>query len=266
MNTRNLAVYAQYVEKDMEKARTLLRAALAESPHDLFLRVELIEAENACGANADAVLSLYLEAPQEQRDTFLNRGMLAAYMRAGKWEEAADYLRTADRRYADTAKEAGWYDFCIRYADYLIDHDEPKTALEWLQRSRPNPENLTYVNYPEDMIYRHQELYLTGLAYKMLGDRENAEAHFRQTVQRPAEFYFFRPFEEMIFQFRFYIALAMKELDLEPAARSLLAGINKFRETCALVPLELDKAELKRWGESDPDSLVIFAEQTGPEI
>lgn len=265
LNKRNLAVYAQYVQGDRSKARDLRREALKANPTDLFLRQELVEDERVCGATPEAVLEVFASAPEIQKSTFLlTRGLLAAYMGADKWAEAAEYLASLDRRYSD--EDSGWYAFAIGYADYLIDSSKPEEALEWIGKARPNPANLSYVNYPEEWMYLHQEYYLHGLALKMVGQTAEAEAYFRKGIELKAELHWFRPFENYSNLLRFYTALSMKELGMEAAANCVLGGVNTFRETQALVLLNLTKEDLKRWNDQDLDSTVVVHKHAGPEI
>ncbi len=51
-----------------------------------------------------------------------------------------------------------------------------------------------------------------------------------------------------------------------PLAEGMLCGINKYRESAALIQLKLERSEFKRWAEKDPDAVVTVTEQTGPEI
>ena len=264
VNTRNLAVHARYVEKDLEKARLLLRKALAANPNDLYVRLELIAVERECGACPDEIVSIYLAAPEEQRSTYLHYGLLGAYMAAGEWEVAAEHMRTVDRSHSDT--DSGWYDFCLRYADHLIDGEKPADALTWIGKCRPNPPNLTYVNSAEEWLLCHRRYYLEGLAHKMLGDEPAAAECFRKAVDQPATLHYFKPWEDLISSWRMYVALAMKELGMDAAAQGMLCGINKYRETAGLIPLRLEKSETNRWAEKDPDAVVVVIEQTGPEI
>ena len=264
VNTRNLAVHARFIEKDMLKARDLLRKALEANPDDLYLRQELIAAENACGASRDDILRIYLDAPEEQRTTYLHHGLLGAYMAADRWEEAADYLSKADRRHCD--EDSGWYNFCVSFAEHLVDDEKAREALAWIAKSRVFPRNLSYVKYSDDFYISHREYHIAGLAYRMLGDKKNADKSFRKSVEQPATLHYFKPWEDMITSWRFWVALSMKELGMEAAAEGMLCGINKYRESAALIPLKLERSEFKRWAEKDPDAVVVVTEQTGPEI
>ena len=264
VNTRNLAVHAQFIEHDMEKARTLLRKALEMNPVDLFLRQELIGVERACGASPQDILGVYLDAPEVQRTTFLHYPLLTAYMAANRWEEAADLMRNVDRRYSDT--DSGWYDFCIGYAEFLVDQGKPEEALEWIGKAEPTPENLSCAKYLELFYRRHREHHIAGLAYQLLGDDLQAAESFRKSTEQPATLYYFKPWEDMITSWRFWVALSMKELGMDAAAEGMLCGINKYRESAALVLLKLERSEFKRWAEKDPDAVVTVTEQTGPEI
>jgi len=264
VNLRNKAVHAQFVEKDIEKARGLLRKALAMNPDDLYLRLETIGVERVCGASADDVLAIYLGAPEEQKSGYLFIGLIGAYMDAEKWQEAAQYMAKVDRRYCDY--DSGWHNFCMIYADWLLDKGKSPGALEWVNKARPTPPNLSYVNHPEEWLILHREHYLRGLAYKALGDQARAEESFRKSIEQPAEMRYFKPWEDMINSWRFWVALSMDELGMHPAARGMLAGINAYREAHGLMALKLDRHEMKRWAEKDPNIVVAVKEQTGPEI
>jgi tetratricopeptide (TPR) repeat protein len=261
---RNLSVYARFIENKPEEARRLLQEAIELNPNDAFIRRELVETERACGASAQDVLDIYLGAPQVQRDTYLFRELLAAYMTANRWEEAAEYLNCVDRRYCD--EDNDWFNFAVSYADHLIDEGKPKEALEWIEKSRPTPRNLGYITYTDEYIPFHKKYYLAGVACKMLGDKAKAEECFRKAVEQPTEFHFFKPIENGLNLCRFYVALAMKELGMDATARTILGGINTYRESQALVLLNLEKAEISRWMEHDPDSVIVAKKHAGPEI
>ncbi|HEY3297703.1 MAG TPA: hypothetical protein VGK34_03520 [Armatimonadota bacterium] len=264
INVRNLAVHARFTEENLEKARKLYREALELNPNNLYTRLELIETERACGTSAEDILRIFQGAPQKQQDTILFNPMLSTYMEANKWAEAAEYLSKVDRHTID--EDSGWYNFAISYADYLIDQGKPAEALEWIKKSRPTPANLAYIQYTDEYIPFHKQYYITGLAYKMLGNAEEARKYFLKATEQPTDYYYFRPIENGINLLRFYVALAMKELGMDAAARTILGGVNTYREWQALVLLNLDKSEVKRWAENDPNSLIVVHKHAGPEI
>lgn len=264
VNTRDLGVYARFIEKDPQKAVELYRKACQQNPNDIFLRHERINAENEVGTEANEILRINLEQPEAQKQTSGFMGILGAYVKAKRFDECIEFLKNAKRDWFD--EEAGWHWFCVNYGEYLIDENQPEKAAEWLQKAIPNPKNLSYVNYPEEYIYRYKELYLTGLAFKNAGNKEKADEYFLKTINRPADLYYFKPWEDMINQQRFYIALAMKDYGMESAARVMMGGINTYRETRGLIALQLDKNEINRWGDKDPDAVISYKEQTGPEI
>jgi len=234
------------------------------NPYDLYLRQELIGAETACGASPDDMLRIYLDAPEEQKATYLHYGLLGAFMTAERWEDAADYLSKVDRRYCDY--DSGWYNLGISYAEFLVDNGRPREALEWIAKSIPTPPNLSYAKYTDDFYLRHREHHIAGLAHRALGDEGKAGESFRKSIEQRATLYYFKPWEDMITSWRFWVALSMKELGMEAAAEGMLCGINKYRESVALIPLKLERSEFKRWAEKDPDAVVVVTEQTGPEI
>jgi tetratricopeptide (TPR) repeat protein len=248
---RNLAIYEKYQVKDNRKSLDLLREALKLNPIDVFMRRELIAVERANGATPDEILSIYLEAPKEQRDSYLHlHGLIQAFKDAEKWQEAADYLSGVDRRWSDDVNS--WYYFCIGYADYLIDKSKPEEALQWIAKSSSVPPNLSNVNLPPDYFYRQQEYYITGLSYKMLGDTVRSHQFFRKVIDEQTDFLFNAGAENRLHQLRFYVALALKELGMEPVARGILATINQYRVKRGLVVLPLDKSGLGDWTVQDP--------------
>jgi tetratricopeptide (TPR) repeat protein len=247
---RNLAVYAEFQEHDLPKASKLFREALAQEPADVFLRLDLIAEERARGAGAGEILKLFLDAPKEQRDSFLlTRGLLKAFTDAGQWTGAADYLSKIDRRWSDDTKT--WYNFCIDYAEQLLSQGQAAPALEWINRAGAPPANVTGRSLPVDQFYRQREFFLTGTAYKLLGDARSQD-YFRKVVNEPADHLFSEYIENSIQHDRFYTALALKELGMESTAREILSAINDYRVSQSLVPLRLESEELKRWQTIDP--------------
>jgi tetratricopeptide (TPR) repeat protein len=243
---RNLALYEKFQKNGRQKSRDLLRAALKLNTNDLYIRQELITDEKATGALPDEILKLYLDAPKEQRDSYLFlHGLLQAFKDAGKWEEAAEYLSDVDRRWSDDVKS--WYDFCIGYADHLMDQSKPQEALKWIGKSNTTPANLSNISLPVDHFYRQHEFFIAGQACKMLGDKAKSQEFFRKVMEEPTDFTFNASVENNLAHLRFYVALAMKELDMEPAARGMLVGINEFRLKHGLLTLKLDASELKKW-------------------
>ncbi len=92
---RNLAVYEEYQKKDLKKSLNLLREALKLNPADVFMRLQLVSVERANGTSPGDILKIYMEAPKEQRDSYLyTRGLIQTFKEAGKWKEAAEYLQT----------------------------------------------------------------------------------------------------------------------------------------------------------------------------
>jgi tetratricopeptide (TPR) repeat protein len=175
---------------------------------------------------------------------------LQAFRDAGKWKEAVAYLNSVERKWSDDVNS--WYSFCIGYADFLVDHDNPLESLEWIAKSSTVPSNLSNINLPVDYFYRQEEYYIEGLAYKKLGNKEKSQEFFRKTIDEQTDFLFNESAESRIQQLRFYAALAMSELGMENPARALLSGINEFRLRHGLVFLSLSKSEMKKWTTKDP--------------
>jgi tetratricopeptide (TPR) repeat protein len=248
---RNLAVYNKYQGKDPMKSRDLLHGALKLNPMDLFIRRELIAVENINGAKPDDILKIYLDAPKDQRDSYLyQHGLLQAFKDAGKWQEAADYLSDVDRKYSDDVNS--WYYFCVGYADWLIENNKPQESLNWIEKSSRVPSNLSNVNLPSDHFYRHEEYYISGIAYKMLGEKAKSQDFFRKVLDEQTDFLFNEDAKNRIQQLRFYVALSMKELGMDATARGMLGSINEYRLKRGLVVLNLEKSELLKWVQRDP--------------
>lgn len=257
---RNQALYEKYQNHNLKKSRDLLREALKLEPNDLYIRLELISDERATGATADDILQLYLDAPKEQRDSYLHlHGLLRAFKDAERWKEAADYMTNVDRSWSDDVKS--WYSFCIEYADWLLDRSKPGETLEWIRKSNPTPSNLSNISLPAEYFYRQHEFFLAGEAYRMMGDTVKSREYFRKVIDEPTDFTFNESVEGNLARLRFYVALAMKELDMAAAARGMLVGINEYRLKHGLVTLKLDASELKRWTLTDP-----LAEPKGNEV
>jgi tetratricopeptide (TPR) repeat protein len=213
--------------------------------------MELIAAEKDNGEKPDDILKIYLDATKEQRDSYLfQHGLLQAFKDAGKWQEAADYLSDVDRKYSDDVNS--WYYFCVEYADYLIDNDKPEESLKWIAKSSSVPSNLSNVNLPPDYFYRHEEYYISGLAYKKLGETAKSQEFFRKVIDEQTDFLFNEGAENRIQQLRFYVALSMKELGMDTAARGMLSSINEYRLRKGLEVLSLENSELRNWTLKNP--------------
>lgn len=256
---RNLAVYEEHQKKDLKKSQGLLRKALQINPNDVFIRQQLVSLERATGSRPEDILKIYMEAPKEQRDAYLySRGFLQAFKSAGKWKEAAEYLKTTDRRWSDDVKS--WYHFSIEYADYLVKQSKPGEALEWIASSSRIPVNLSNISLPVEYFYRHREYYISGLAYKMMGDTLKSNEFFRKVIDEQTDFMFKASMENRVTQLRFYVALAMKELGMETAGRGMLVGINEYRMKHGFIPLHLEKSEIDRWNIKNPLAEPVTAE------
>ena len=247
----NLAVYEEYQKNDLTKSLSLLREALNLNPMDVFIRQRLISVERANGAGFDDILKIYLEAPKEQRDGYLyTRGLLQAFENAGKWKEAADYIQTVDRRWSNDVKS--WYDFCIGYAEYLVKLSKPRDALQWIAHSTPTPSNLSDINLPVEYFYRQREFFLSGQVFKIMGETSKSQEFFRKVIDEQTDFMFNTSDELKLVKLRFYVALSMKELGMETAARGMLVGINESRLKFGLVTLKLETSEMDRWNNENP--------------
>jgi tetratricopeptide (TPR) repeat protein len=215
------------------------------------MRKELISRERDCGASPADVLEIYLKAPKEQRDSYLhNRGLMQTFMEAEKWPEAIEYLSKVDRRWSEDVKS--WYDFCISYADYLVDQARPEEALQWIEKGATTPPNISNTSLPLEHSYRQHEFYLAGLAHEMMGETAKSEEFYRLVLEEPTDFLFNEHLENMLQKQRFYVALVMDKLGMEVAASGMLVGINSFRLQRSLVTLRLEKSELDRWNMKDP--------------
>jgi hypothetical protein len=133
-----------------------------------------------------------------------------------------------------------------------MNQSKPQEALQWITKSNPSPANLSNINLPVDYFYRQREFFIAGQAYKMLGETAKSQEFFRKVMDELTDFTFNAGVENRTNQMRFYVALAMKELDMETAARGMLVGINEYRLKRGLVTLRLDKSELNRWTLKDP--------------
>lgn len=257
---RNLAVYEEYQKKDLKRSLNLFREALKLNPADVFMRQQLVSVERANGIGPEDILKIYEEAPKEQRDSYLfTRGFIQTFKEAGKWKEAAEYLQTVDRRWSDDVKS--WYDFCIGYADYLVNQSKPQEALQWIAKSTPTPANLSNISLPVEYFYRQREFFISGLAYKMMGETARSQEFFRKVIDERTDFMFKASLENRLTQNRFYVALAMKELGMETAGRGMLVGINEYRLKHGLVTLHLEKSELDRWNMKDPLAEPLSVEE-----
>jgi tetratricopeptide (TPR) repeat protein len=247
----NQAVYNKYQKKDMKASLNLLREALRLNPNNVFIRLQLLSVERANGAGPDDLLKIYLEAPKEERDGYLySHGLLEAFENAGKWKEASEYLETVDRRWSNDVKN--WYDFCIEYSDYLLKQSKPKEALQWIAKSTPAPANLLNINQPVEYFYRQREYFISGQAYKILGEKIKSQEFFRKVIDEPTDFMFFAEVELRLAKLRFYTALSMKELGMETAGQGMLVGINELRLKRGLVTLKLEESELDKWDLANP--------------
>jgi tetratricopeptide (TPR) repeat protein len=248
---RNLGLYSEFQNRDPETSISLFGKALEQNSNDLFMRLDLVTALRNNNAPPDEILKVYLAAPKEQRDTYLyQHGLLQAFKDAGKWSEAAEYLATVDRKWSDDVKS--WYYFCIGYADYLVDHSKPKEALEWINKSSTVPANLSNVSLPVEYWYRQKEYYIAGLAFRMLGQEVQSREFFTRAINEQTDFLFNASSERGLQLQRFYAALSMKELGMDPSARSILNGINTDRIQHGLIVLKLEKKELMNWSVRDP--------------
>ena len=246
----NLAGYEEYQMNDLKKSIALLSEALKLNPMDVFTRQRLISAERANNTSSDDLLKIYLDAPKNQRDGYLyNRGLLKAFENAGKWKEAADYLQTVDRRWSNDV--GSWYDFCTGYADYLLERSKPEEALAWIAKSNQTPSNLSDMNFPADYFYRQREFFITAQVYKIEGETSKSQEYFRKVIDEQTDFLFNESDELKLAHLRFYVALSMKELGMEAAARGMMVGINASRLKFGLVPLKLDKSEMDYWNKKD---------------
>jgi tetratricopeptide (TPR) repeat protein len=257
---RNLSLYEKVQKRDPAGSRDLLYRALELNPADVFMRLELIEAERNIGTKPRDILKIYLDAPKEQRDSYLFlHGLLEAFKNANEWNEAAGYMQTVDRQWSDDVKS--WYNFCIDYADYLTGQSRPSEALQWISKSATVPPNLSNRSLPADYFYRQREFFIAGMAYKIQGEKEKSQEYFHKVIDEPTNFMFNEGFENMLQKNRFYVALAMKELGLENSAQGMLTGINDYRLKHGLIMLHLDAAELKSWSAKDPLAESISASE-----
>lgn len=255
----NLACYTEFQASDLKGSIILLEKALDLNPMDVFIRQRLISVMRSDGAGPDELLKVYLEAPKEQRDGYLfNRGLLQAFEYSGKWNEAAEYLKNVDRRWSNDVRS--WYDFCIGFAENLLKESKPQEALQWIAKSSPTPANLSDINLPAEFFYRQREFFIAAQAYKNMGKASESQEFFRKVIDEQTDFMFNAGDEMKLARLRFYTALSMKELGMEPAGRGLLVGINACRLKSGLVTLKLDNSELEKWNTKDPLSKPSSAE------
>lgn len=186
---RNLGWAYYDIERDFDKAITSYEAAIKHNPADSRYFYELDKLYEGAQAPVDKRIKL-LETNHEtvaKNQSALTRAIIAL-VHGSEFDKAIEYLETyyfhvqeGNRRLHDTYAEA----HMLRGVNRLSQGNATQ-ALEDFKRADEYPEN-HQVGRPSHYDRNPQIYYYTGLAYKQLGQKTNAEAFFKKALETKSD-------------------------------------------------------------------------------
>lgn len=231
---RNLALAYFNKTNDKTKAQEVLEKAFALDTTDSRIFMELDQLYKKIGKSPEErleVLNQYPNLIEERDDLCIER--ITLYNQLGKYDVAKELIAT--RKFhpweGGEGKVTGQYTLCrVELAKIAIAENRFADAIELLKETEVYPHDLgegKLKNAEENEVF-----YYKGLAYKGLGDQENATANFVEATlgsSEPVQAFFYNDQQpDKIF----YQGLAWRELGDEDKARSrfnkLLAHGEKF--------------------------------------
>lgn len=231
---RNLALAYFNKTNDKAKAQEMLEKAFALDTADSRVFMELDQLYKKIGTSPEDRLSLLNQYPnlvEERDDLCIER--ITLYNQIGKYAVAKDLI--SKRKFhpweGGEGKVTGQYTLCrVELAKIAIAEKRFEEAIQLLKETEFYPHNLgegKLKNAEENEVF-----YYKGLAYKGLGDVENANRNFAEAAlgsPEPIQAFFYNDQQpDKIF----YQGLAWRELGDEDKARSrfnkLLAHGEKY--------------------------------------
>lgn len=231
---RNLALAYYNKLSDKIGAQKLLEQAFEIDTNDSRIFMELDQLYKKIGKSPSERLTFfdkYSNLVEERDDLCIER--IGLYCQTGQYEKAKKLI--ASRKFhpweGGEGKVTGLYTLCrVELAKIAIEEKRFSDAIQLLKETEIFPHNLgegKLKNAEENEVF-----YYKGLAYRGIGDEENAKANFMQATlgsPEPVQAFFYNDQQpDKIF----YQGLAWRELGDEDKARSrfnkLVAHGEKF--------------------------------------
>ncbi|GHU88639.1 hypothetical protein FACS1894155_03900 [Bacteroidia bacterium] len=251
---RNLALAYYNKRGKKTKARQLLEKAFELDTTDARILMELDQLYKKLGlpyAERLAFLEKHLSLVEQRDDLCIER--ITLYNQLGQYEKARDLI--ASRQFhpweGGEGKVTGQFTLChIGLAKQAISEKRFDDALAFLCRTDYYPHNLgegKLINIEENDIN-----YYKGLAFKGLGDEENANKYFRKATQGSSEpqlaFFYNDQSPDQIF----YQGLAWRALEEEEKAQELFKklithGEEHMNDNCKIDYFAVSLPDLAIW-------------------
>jgi tetratricopeptide (TPR) repeat protein len=251
---RNLALAYYNKRNEKAKAQQFLEKAFALDTTDARILMELDLLYKKTGRPHRERLDFLEKYPallDERDDLCIER--ITLYNQLGEYETARQLI--ASRRFhpweGGEGKVTGQYVLCrVELAKQAIAERQYETALQLLNETDVYPHNLgegKLINAEENDVH-----YYKGIAYRALGDSENATAYFRRATcgsSEPRQAFFYNDAQpDKIF----YQGLAWRALGEEDKARScfnklIACGEKHLFDTCKIDYFAVSLPDLAIW-------------------
>ena len=261
---RNLALGTWAVEKNVDRAISLLQRASAADVGDARLLLELDQMLQFAGKTSRrAELLAERDATVRQRDELV-LSWAKLLLRLQQFEKASGLMDS--RRFFARESRAGTHAIYAEAhsgaGESMLAAGKPEQALEQFRKALEYPENLGEGAPAGEVATRVR--YLTALAYEASGDSTRAHKLWDEAAAAPV-----KPGTESVV----YQALALKKLDRQEEARETLlqlaAGCEKRPDAGGDEPVRLyvlSRADAELGNRAEADRLMRAALEKDPDV
>lgn len=269
---RNLGIAYWNTRGDAQKARQAYQKAISLSPEDARIHYEFDQLRKKMNDSPDKRLADLLSIKElvTSRDDF-SVELAALYNFEGQYNKALELLdsRSFHPWEGGEGQVLRQYTYaCVMLGRNALMQGKPGLALTWFEKSMDIPDHLGEKYHPLQAVAHIN--YWKGMAYKALGNEEEAQASLSACILEEGDFIEMAvsTYSEM----SYYKALALRELGKKEEARELFTrireyGTSKAKEKAVIdyfatsLPLLLVfEEDLQKRNEMDAKYLIALAE------
>jgi len=257
----NLGYYESKIAKNIDSALEYFKKAYDLERTDIYMKKELSSSLIESGKVDNAIALLEGDMPMLKSSTWLAYILMNEYIKKGQYGKYDELVPEFDFsvNWQIPGPHSLWYERHVKEGLELIKQadskDDYRKAIELFQKAVTVPENLGRMGSYDDKTTDERVLYHIGRCYEKLGDKKKAVEHWEKAVQMKREYGWETAFAYLVWQDRYFQALAWKKLGKDNEAEMAFDGMELLANNQDLPESGrkyiLDLVKRGRFGEED---------------